>query len=248
MKTLRMAIVLILVSATASAEEPTHKFDWDTLLAASIKLQKDFNYRANVDSYLQLFEPDVWDFVRNDEFELDAQRKKTIEKFQAEVERFSLDQDVALNTWLTIGEYNFETESFPVMNMSDGYFWNKRRYSSGSFPRELRLYLTNHALLAELPMSPDEARAFLNRRKDRNGEVNRRIEVTLRIRFVKLKRRSQSDLLGEVQSARLFHNRQQKLVFKDIVKPPEKKTVAEAVQESVVSTLTDRSASDDSPK
>lgn len=236
MKTLRMAIVLILVSATASAEEPTYKFDWDTLLAASIKLQKDFNYRANVDSYLRLFEPDVWDFVRNDEFELDAQRKKTIEKFQAEIERFSLDQPVALNTWLTIGQYNFETKSFPVMNMTEGHHWYKRRYSSGSFPREFRMYLSNHALLAEIPMSPDEARAFLNRRKDRNGEVNRRIEVTLRIRLTELKRRTQSDLLGEIQSARLFHNRQQKHVFKDIVKPVEKKKVAEETQKSIVST------------
>lgn len=244
MKTLRIAIIFTLVCATASAEEPTYKFDWDTMLAASVKLQPDFNYRANVDSYLRLFEPDVWDFVRNDEFELDAQRKKTIEKFQAEVERFSLDQNVALNTWLTIGQYNFDTESFPVMNMSDDYFWNKRRYSSGSFPREFRLYLTNHALLADLPMSPDEARSFLNRRKDRNGNVNRRVEVTLRIRFVQLKRRSQSELLGEIQSARLFHDRQQKHVFRDIAKPIAKKADTKALPGSVVTSL-EESGEDD---
>ena len=118
MKILRTVIVMLLLSATATAaRSETVPFDWDNLLAASIKFQKDYNYEAIADSYLQVFEPTVWNHVREDEFKLQKERKRVIAQAEEEVDRFSLDKCVRLNTWLNLGTYNFESESFPVLSL-----------------------------------------------------------------------------------------------------------------------------------
>lgn len=219
MKSLCAVMTLIVLSAGVPADESTHSFTWDTLLAASVKLQTDYSYEANAESWIRVYQPDVWHYVRNDEFELEAQRLKGIERFRKQIEGFSLQQDMLLRTWVHVGKYNFDTQSFPVTDLDETYHWTQYRYSVGSFPTAFRLYLSNHELLSSIPMSPADARDFLNRRKNSRGEINRRLEVTLRIRLVGLKPYSKSDLLGEVQAARLFHDRNQKLVLKDIVKP-----------------------------
>lgn len=224
MKSLFALVVLFGAVGLTSAADQHHRFTWDTLLAASIKHQKNYNYEAITDSYLQVFEPTVWNHVKEDEFKLRKERRRVIEQCQREVQDFSLDRNVHLHTWLSLGQYNFETESFPVTNMNEGYHWSEYRYRSAGFPATLRLYLTNPELLASLPMSPEDAEAFLNRRKDSKGRINRRVEVTLRIRFTGLKPRSQTDLFGEIQSATLYHNRAQKVVFREVAKPKEPET------------------------
>lgn len=233
MKTLCTFLALLGLSNLSVAAEPTHRFSWDTLLAASIKFQKDYNYDAIADSYLRVFEPAVWNHVKEDEFKLTKERKRVVEQCKREVEVFSLDQDLVLNTSLTLGKYNFDTESFPVTNMTERFHWYEDRFRVSEFSSTLRLYLTNYELLATLPMPPEQAEEFLNGRKDSRGRINRRVDVKLRIRFVGLKPRSKTDLLGDVQSATLYHNRTQKLVMREIVKPkvtgvtkPEKTTAA----------------------
>lgn len=219
MKTLYALVALFGMSSLVCATEPHHRFTWDTLLAASIKYQKGYNYEAITDSYLQVFEPTVWSHVKEDEFKLRKERKRVIEQCQQEVKDFSLDRNVHLHTWLNLGNYNFDTESFPVTNMNESYHWSEYRYRSGGFPSTFCLYLANPDLLASLPMSPENAEAFLNRRKDGKGRINRRVEVTLRIRLTGLRPRSRTDLFGEIQSATLYHNRAQKLVLREIIKP-----------------------------
>lgn len=231
MKILRTVFVLMLLSATASADEPTYPFDWDTLLAASIKFQDNYDYQFISDSYLRVFEPRVWRRVREDEFQLETERKRVARQFEREVADFSLERDVILHTWLKLGKYNLEKQAFPVTNMSAGHSWSesKDRFAVSEFSDVLDVYLKNYDMLTELPMSPDEAQAFLQRRKDSRGRINRDVEVTLRIRFLGLKRRSKTELVAEIQSARIFHDRRQKLVMRDIAKAknepqlPEKK-------------------------
>lgn len=219
MKTLHIAIALSLISATVTAADLTHPFTWDTLNSASIKLQPDYNYAANADSYMRVYQKDVWDFVRNDEFELETQRKKSIDRFRKEIEDFSLHRDVQIRTWVNIGTYNFETESFPVSDVDEDWNWWRSRYPAYSFPSTFRIFLNNHRLLSSIPMSPTEARSFLNRRKDNRGNVDRRLDVTLWIRILRLRPHSTSDLVGEVQRARMFEDRRRQNVLKDIIKP-----------------------------
>ena len=79
-KILRTAIVMLLLSTTATAAEPeTYPFDWDTLLAASIKYQDNYEYKTIADSYLRVFEPRVWRRVKEDEFQLDKERQRVAE-------------------------------------------------------------------------------------------------------------------------------------------------------------------------
>ena len=219
MRILHTAIVLSLVSATVTAAELTHPFTWDTLNSASIKLQPDYNYAANADSYMRVYQKDVWEFVRNDEFELETQRKKSIDRFRKQIDDFSLHQDMEIRTWVNIGTYNFETESFPVSDVDEDWNWWRSRYPAYSFPSTVRIFLSNHRLLSSIPMSPAEARSFLNRRKDNRGNVDRRLDVTLWIRILRIRPHSTADLVGEVQRAKIFDDRRRQTVLKDIIKP-----------------------------
>ena len=245
MKTILAAVIMVGISVNGHAQiagphrvsAPPHKFTWDNLLAASIKLQEHYNLEANVDSYMQRYQADTWNHVRNDEFELAAQRQRSLERFRRHVEEFSLDRNFVINTWMELGNYNFETESFPILRMGDGYHYSKYLYSKGSFPREFELYLTNHDLLASLPMAPQEARVFLQHRKDSKGNVNRRLDVKLYIRIVRLRRPTKDELMGEVQLARFYRNEKLNLVLRDITKPQPL-----ATNEGVVSTAVSESS------
>ena len=56
MKSLFALVVLFGAVGLTSAADQHHRFTWDTLLAASIKHQKNYNYEAITDSYLQVTE------------------------------------------------------------------------------------------------------------------------------------------------------------------------------------------------
>src|SRR3954453_1222177 len=95
-----------------------HEYNYDNLLVAWMKLDKDFEYKRDyVDSYMRLYHPKVWETVRNNEFLLEEKRMETQAEMKAAVKAFDLKDTFLLKPVVTLGPYNFDKKAFPVREM-----------------------------------------------------------------------------------------------------------------------------------
>ena len=193
--------ILLVVGGVRSAA--AHDFTWRNLMLASAKLRPSFDAEANVDSYLQIYRADVWKRYHNDEFELAEKRRETIEIMERDIEQFKLDEDFTIRGNLQFGTYDFKTGRFPIAGISEDSYYYESQYSSGTFPSTFKVFFSNPTLLDGITMPEAEAKEFLRLRKDRYGDVNRRLYAKLNVRLHKLKS-GDSELLGEIRSAKIY--------------------------------------------
>jgi hypothetical protein len=179
-----------------------HEYSYDNLLLAWMKLKgEDYDYKANAESYLRLYRPDTWEAVKNNEFELDDETKKTITIMQRKVKDFDLTEEFTLTMRMHVGKYDFEDNLFPLSTEWGGavdkstYWYPRSRYPSGTLPRNVRVYFSNPDLLASLPMSKEDAKQLIQGRKQKDRVVNVRVQF----RLVKA-REGAGEILAEVQS------------------------------------------------
>jgi hypothetical protein len=215
---LRFGLSIVIGVACCVSSVQAHDFTWDTLLIAKMKLQPGFDYAAHVDPYMKVFRPNTWNRCRNNEFLLQDARKETIKLMQQRVKEFDLNEDIELNLTLTLGKYDFETSEFPVVEATGNRYWYVYRYTVREFPRNLKVFLKNPERISKVPMPKDVANQFLQRRKDRYGNVSRRIVATVSCRIVKLKN-AKDEFLVEVRSAKFFDDIGRKRLIYKVVEP-----------------------------
>lgn len=220
MRWLRSLITLLALALPAchAAAAENYDFTWENLLLASIKLDTRFDYESHVDAYMQLFRSQVWERVRNNEFELDGKRQETLELMKQRVKEFSLDRRFTIRTDLELGKYDFAAQEFPVLNVSETHYWYENQYSGGSFPSQFSVFLSNPELLSSIPMTKDKAEQFLRRRTDRYGNISREVPAVIEICIVRAKD-GRDKLLGEIQSAAVFEDQDRKRVVWEVQKP-----------------------------
>ena len=202
-------------------ETKTHEFNWENLLIARVKLDKDFDIDAHVDDYLKAFRPKVWKQIRNDEFQLGKNRAEAKRIFQERIDEFDLKQDFMIQGTLTFEKFNFERSAFPIVEATAGNYWYERCNSDSDFPERFKVFYENPSLIAYVPMEPDVAESFINTRKDKRGDVNRRIYAKIRIRIRSI-RDDDDELSSEIRWAQFFSdNRYTKLLYETPKPPPE---------------------------
>lgn len=198
---LLLAIVLMLISPASFLQ--AHDLDWKSLLIASLKLRPGLDYDANVDSYMEVFRPDVWKRYRNDEFEMVGKRKETIELMKQSIASFSLQETILVRTSTEFGNYEFESKSFPINAWSESSYFYASAYPHGSFPSSMSLFLSNPKAVSRIALGEDQAKEFVRNRKDRSGNVDRRLYVLLQLRIVKAKS-NPGELLAEITNCRVY--------------------------------------------
>lgn len=199
------------------------EFTYRNLTSARMKLDKHFDFTANADSYMQAFRYDVYKAYRNDEFQFRKKLSETVEMMKEAAERFSLDAEMTLNVRLTLGNYNFDKQEFPIIEMNSSNYWYKNcPYHRGNLPSSYSVHLTNKSLIRSLPMSEWNAEAFIIARKSRYGDVNRTIEGVIRFKILKL-RDEANEFDVEVQSAKFFSDNARTQLLHSIVKKEETK-------------------------
>lgn len=159
-----------------------HDFKWDNLMLAAVKLQPQFDYEANVDSYMELYRNDVWNRYRNDEFELQEKRHETIQMMKEKVSSFSLGEEFVIYTKFEFGKYDFKNQLFPLDALSENVYFYDKEWDSGSFPAKYVVYFENPSKVGNIEMNKEEARTFIQRRKSRSGHIDR--EVGAKLQFV----------------------------------------------------------------
>ena len=201
--TMRVSIVVAIILVGQAGSVLAYDFDWKNLLMASLKLRQSLDYDANVDSYMQVFRPDVWNRYRNDEFEMAEKRRETIEIMKKAVAAYSLDEDIVVTTSMEIGSYDFETKGFPLDGLNESSYYYASSYQNGNFPNRFTMHLSNPAALGHLQLSEAQAKEFLNSRKNRNGEISRKVYVKLYLRVKKF-RNEPDALLGEITKYSIY--------------------------------------------
>lgn len=176
-------------------------------MAASVKLQSSFDYEANVDSYMKIYRSDVWNRYRNDEFVLHDKRQETIEMMKEHFSSFPLDEEFVLRTTLKFGDYDFSNEEFPVDGFGESTYFHDSRWRSGSFPSTYKVFLTNPNKVGNLEMAKNEAKSFLQSRKNNFGVVNREIYVKLTLSIEKLKN-GKDEFLAKITEAEFYEDNQ----------------------------------------
>jgi hypothetical protein len=191
--------------ASVGHSQTVYDFEWDNLLLAAAKSDEHFDYSANTNWYMEKYRPDVWRYARNDEFTLQEKRGETEKIFREKVAQFDLDQKFVLRSSLNLGDYDFETEMFPIKGVNSGYHWLDHSYKNGNFPRTYSAHPTNIEVLNQLPMSKAIAKSFVNGRKDRYGRVDRRVYVKFTIKLGKMRDRSSFEC--EIQEGGFYADR-----------------------------------------
>ena len=184
---MRALLLAVVVLVGQSGAVMAHDLDWNNLLLASLKLRPALDYDANVDSYMEVFRPDVWKRYRNDEFEMASKRRETIELMKKAVSSFRLEEDFVVRTSTHIASYDFKSKKFPLEGWTESTYFYASTYSNGSFPSSLKVFMENTDILRDIPMDEAHARDFVRGRIDRYGNNDRQIYVTLNLRITKAK-------------------------------------------------------------
>ena len=156
----------------SEAVAKTHKFTWENLLLANVKLDKDFDFDANVDSFMQTFRKDVWNRYHDDEFQMRKKRPEALRIFKQRVKDFDLDQQFLLaNARVFFDKYSFDHSAFPILEIDETNYWYKDRYTNGDFPSRMRVFFKNTEMMQYMPLPADDAERFLATRKNKRGNV-----------------------------------------------------------------------------
>lgn len=190
----------------------------------SLNYQNMLNQWVSLSSY-QFKEPDkfvdwcfrkmdreTYDRVKNDEFEFYSKFEEMREKCNSSFKNYS-EESYVITTDVTFDEYDFNKKAYPVnIDIEPSSFF----YSSGNMfeiPDNAALSFIDISIFRDvyIPMEMSEAKAFLNRRKDRYGNVNRELTLELKVKVVDAKdeyiKSGRSfyneyiNLIGEIESA-----------------------------------------------
>lgn len=220
---------LLCTALVAVRPSQAEEFSYRNLTSARMKLDKHFDFEANAASYMQAFRYDIYKAYRNDEFQFRRKLSETKEMMKEAAEQFSLDSEMTLNVRLTLGNYNFDNQEFPIIEMNGSNYWYKNcPYHRGNLPSSYSVHLTNKSLVRSIPMSEWNAEAFIAARKTSYGSVNRTIEGIIRFKIVRL-RGDKNEFDVEVQSAKFFADEARTRMLHSVVKAKKQSDTATKV-------------------
>lgn len=137
--------------------------------------------------YAKTVEKDIYEKYQNDEFEWQDKFADIKKKFDAGIESANVDGTFVISSTFEFGDYDFSKEAYKVDVSKDLFFPLKSvcdatyRYASTSrdsiFDKKLALKIKDAEKFTLLKMPKDEAKQFLQSRKDSYGNVNRKIAI-----------------------------------------------------------------------
>jgi hypothetical protein len=149
------------------------------------KSDPEFNYQKHVIDYIRAFYPEEWKQLRNDEFLLKERKPEYIEKMKKSVNSYNENEAFTIRTSITLGEYDFQSGTFPLEDgLEENSFFYVHFQSSSfnrpqSYPKTFKLFFNNPETV-KLALNKDEARNFVQNRKNRYGIVDREVSVKLK--------------------------------------------------------------------
>lgn len=189
-----IALALSVVPALSIAMD----FTWQNMALLYGKLYPRFDYQESVEDYIKEFYPKKWALLKNDEFQLQEKKPSYIAEMKQKVAAYSVDETYTIRTAVSIGSYDFKNGIFPIEKglQANTYFYtdpdNTASYQLTSYPRQFKLFFSNGEGV-RLEMDQDKAKAFIASRKDKYGNVDRRVTLILTAKVTGFREASSSD-------------------------------------------------------
>lgn len=120
--------------------------------------------------FMQRFENDTYEKYKEDEFELDNQKSKILNKIVNLTNNLESSTIYCVDIPLTIDNYDFTSLSFPVGNFYEYYIVAQSKYSKNM---NIDIVFENQNYFNTFHLNKDIANNLVKRRKDSNGNVNR---------------------------------------------------------------------------
>lgn len=137
--------------------------------------------------YAKSFETATYQKYRNDEFEWDEQFSNIKQSLKTKIAEADMHSTYTIVTTLEFGDFDFTNEGFPITINAGTFFpfnyfnnWVDFKRTS-LFYKRIALKLDSFDKYNFFAMPKDEAKAFLQGRKNSYGTVNRK--VTLQINY-----------------------------------------------------------------
>ncbi len=206
-------------NSTASAQD----FNYRNMMLARMKLDKSFDYDAYADSYMQAFRPVVYKTYRNDEFQFRRKKRETVELMKQATKEFKLETQMTIKGTMTLGQYDFDKQQFPVKEATDTHYWYVNHSGGrGDLPYRYAVYLQNPELIKAVPMKENIAEQFIQNRKSRSGSINRVVQAAIKFKIDKMKN-GKDEFFVYIQSAQFFDDKGRTRLIHEVKLPPKKK-------------------------
>ncbi len=152
--------------------------------------------RADREEYLFRFQNDLYDKTHEDEFQFQSALKSA----EKELTQLALTADTStiysIGTSVNLQKYDFDNEGFPINEKEISFkllspvsrIWN----NSNRDLKPIYLALDNFKNFTFLTISPESSESFITRRKDKYGNVDRKVFIKI---FYKLKATNETEEL-----------------------------------------------------
>jgi hypothetical protein len=195
-----------------------HDFSWDNVMLAAVKLDPAFDYQGAADTYMEIYTPEVWNSVKNDEFELQDKRDEAVKMLKDKVDSFSLDEEFVIDTAMAFKDYDFDKGVFPVEKFDPNTYFYVTNVQGGKFAYKYQVFISNPDYVKDLDMDKNAAKGFLQSRKNSAGAVDRTIGAKLRFRITKLTKKEKfitANLEAEIVGITTYADPQRATVLQD---------------------------------
>lgn len=135
------------------------------------------------EEYLFRFKNDLYNKTREDEFEYHSALKTSSNEIQLKVSEVDTNKIYSINTTVNLQKYDFNSEGFPInekdatilllKDVSQIWYNSKEDYS------QLSISFLNFKNFAFLSYPPEEAKGFISRRKDKYGNIDRKVYIKI---------------------------------------------------------------------
>lgn len=142
--------------------------------------------------YLFRFKNKIYEKYKEDEFELDNQKQIAIEILNKNTATLDTASTYYCNIELSVDNYDFTTNSFPIGGFSESYTLIKDVYFG--FPAT-QLAFINKDKYTRVLVEKATANNFVKRRKDKHGNVNRAIYARVYFKNVQVITKSSNPAL-----------------------------------------------------
>lgn len=155
----------------------------DDLAFTNFHVLNNKTINESKEEFLFRFKNELYNKTREDEFEYHSALKTSANELQALVSKVDTNKVYHMNTSINLQEYDFDNEGFPINEKELGFLLLKEIYRGWGNSKEeyspLFLSFGNFEKFGFLKYPVNDAKAFIARKKDKYGYVDRKVYVKI---------------------------------------------------------------------
>ena len=182
MKTSALAWLLALpLSLALSAEElPDHR----ALTVAAVAMEDGLDPAEHAGDWLRLYMPELHARLEAGDVEEAEARRLALEDLKQRASEFPVEEPLTVKASVYLHPYDEASESFPLGALFHGHYFVAHATQAQTLPTAYQVLVANTDLAGALPMTPEKAAAFRERRQKLHGTLRRRAYATAELRLV----------------------------------------------------------------